>query len=90
MKSVTLETLHDEIDALKFELDKIRSEIKRGTLGVSDEIAEKLIVSFITKKRAEGVAEVDVLDIADALRLPFDQISRVLNTLKSRGIREIE
>ncbi len=79
-------SLHERIDFLENEIKHLQSNGRKET---SDALAEKLIADFISQKKKEGVKEIDVLDIADFLRLPFSQINRIMEKLKSRGLKEV-
>lgn len=59
---------------------------KIETLEMGDGMAEKAIIEFINIKKAEGNAEIDIIDIADSTKLPFSQINKIMKKLESRGI----
>lgn len=68
----------------------VNLESKSVTLHIDDRRAEILIVDYIRQIRKTGSAFVDVLDVASTLKLPLEQASRILEKLKSRGLKEAD
>ena len=57
---------------------------------LSDELAELEIKSFLLQKKSKGVIHVDIFNIVKSLRLPPEQINRIMDRLKLHGVREVE
>ncbi len=86
-----VDALESRVDYLESEIIQLRSAISKiESPEVSDQVAEDLITDFILKKRKDGIKELDILDIVDSLKLPYNQIIKVMEKLKKRGIRDIE
>ena len=85
-----VDALHNEFEHLRAEIAELRTEVKGRILSVNDKIAEAMIVDFLHQKQKNGVTELDVLDVADVLHLPYVQISKIMKKLKARGIHEID
>lgn len=85
-----VDTLQTKIERLETQMHYLRNQYAKEKLNISDDMAEELIVDFIKESKARGVVEIDVLDIADSLKLPFDQIRKIMDKLKDRGIKEVE
>ena len=43
------------------------------------------ISNFLDECKAEGITRVDILDLVYNLKLPADQIEKIMNTLAERG-----
>ena len=70
-----------KIERLETQMHYLRNQYAKEKLNISDDMAEELIVDFIKESKARGVVEIDVLDIADSLKLPFDQIRKIMDNL---------
>ena len=76
-----VDTLQTKIERLETQMHYLRNQYAKEKLNISDDMAEELIVDFIKESKARGVVEIDVLDIADSLKLPFDQIRKIMDNL---------
>ena len=85
-----VDTLQTKIEKLETQMRYLHSQYAKEKLNISDDMAEELIVDFIKERKEMGIVEIDVLDIADSLKLPFDQIRKIMIKLESRGIKEVE
>ncbi len=66
----------------------LQNYIKRDN--VDDFKAEQEVRDYIRKKRCEGKTRISILDFMDDLKLPSDQINRIMKKLESEGIRELD
>jgi len=85
-----VDTLQSKIEKLETQMNHLHNQYVKGKLNISDDMARELIVDFIKESKERGIVEIDVLDIADSLKLPFEQIRKIMDKLKDRGIKEVE
>ncbi|MEA3342855.1 MAG: hypothetical protein U9Q92_01695 [archaeon] len=57
---------------------------------LNDNIAEQEIRNYLKRKKIVGMSKINILDIMEDLRLPAEQINRIMNKLKSEGIQEVD
>ncbi|MFC2143152.1 hypothetical protein ACFLQN_02015 [Candidatus Aenigmatarchaeota archaeon] len=79
--------LQSRIEKLEKELKEMKKEDIRS---IVDDLAEKEIISFIKNEKKKGKEKISILDIMESLCLPADQINRIMEKIKKRGIREID
>lgn len=85
----------DVIDMLFLELYNLRkevSELKRinKIREVSDEDAAVEIKKYLKEQKCKGISKIYLLDLIDELRLPTEQIERIMSSLESLGVKEVE
>jgi len=98
MKSYGESPLTINIDCNTYLLEKIeelenRVKTLAQTIGprqIPDEYAELEIVEFIRQRKSMGKSTIDMLDFMQALNLPSDQIDRIMEKLKKKGVKEYE
>jgi len=76
------------LNKLEKEIEKIRDTVLDRK--ISDSRAEKEIHQFLLKRKKTGNYLASSLDIYAELHLPFDQINRILEKLKSKGLKEAD
>ncbi len=87
------------IAALQVELSKTREELQEvkarlaqleesRPLNISDERAKSRIEDYIEKRKTEGITELGTLDFMVDLKLPADQVIRIVESLMAKGGRK--
>lgn len=56
---------------------------------VSDDKAEEEVYHYLSQLKKENIKVVSVIEIAEKVNLPIDQIERTMDKLKSKGIKEV-
>ena len=87
---ITLTQLLERLEYLENKVRDLESENESKVLRLNDTQAQAMIVGHIRLKKGEGVKTLDALDIYDELKLPFDQINRIMVVLKARGVNETD
>ncbi|MBI4447186.1 MAG: hypothetical protein HY645_14925 [Acidobacteria bacterium] len=83
------------VDSLEAKLARLEAEMQTLRLSVEpaivdDTIAEALVVSYIGQARQNKRMEINAFEAAHSLRLPIDQVLKVLRQLKRRGVKEVK
>ena len=87
--------LEDEIRSrvgkLEMEIKILKEELEKNIcLDISDEEAENEIKKYIIKQKCLGINRLNILDMMEYLRLPPEQINKIMRKLAPQGIREVE
>lgn len=67
-------------EAVRDKLQKMNSKL------IPDEIAEKEIKWLIKKKKESGQEIISIIDISSELRLPFEQIEKIMSKLGAKEV----
>lgn len=69
--------------------EKIEDILKeRATINfrqVSEKLAEKYIIKFLTQRHKEGIFEISILDIALFLKLPPRQVDKIMKQFEKKN-----
>ncbi len=90
---------HRPVAALQVELSKTRQELREVKArlarfeesqprSMSDERAKPLIEAYIEKRKVEGMTELGTLDFMVDLKLPPEQVIRIMESLLAKGVRK--
>ena len=82
-----VESLQSHIAVLEERIQKLEVGSPQ-ILNINDKTAEILIVDLIRRRQSNGQTSIDVLDILTELSLPYQQINKILEKLKTRGLKE--
>ncbi len=82
-----MQDLEDELGLLKKEIREIKkSEVTLLIRTINDNMAEIEIKRFIKLKKKEGISSIDDFEIMERLKLPIEQIDKVLEKFERTGI----
>ncbi len=87
------------VAALQVELAQTRRELQTvkarlalleesQPLNISDDVAKPKIERYIQQRKAEGMKDLSTLDFMVDLRLPADQVIRIMESLQAKGVRK--
>ena len=82
---VELAQTRRELQEVKTRLTQLEGEVR--PLQVTDSVARRMIERYITKRKSEGITELSTLDFMDDLKLPAEQIIRIMNTMNAKGVQ---
>jgi hypothetical protein len=83
-----VQELRFQVFELKNEIERLKSE-QPVMLKVDDVAARCEIESFLAELKNNGIERVNILDIMAKLKLPSDQIERVMKSLRKSGVKEV-
>lgn len=69
---------------------KIEAKNSKQAIRVSESQAEKLVNNFLMTQKNAGIEKISFVEIVEALNLPIEQIEKVVEKLKSKGLREAD
>lgn len=83
------------VDSLEAKVSHLESELQRLSAAVDnrqldDQSARALIIKFIREAKRSERREINAFEVAHSLRLPIDQVLKILHRLKPRGLREVK
>jgi len=52
--------------------------------------AEEEIKAYIIKQKKNGIEKISILDIVEEINIPIEQIEEIMETLKERGVKEVD
>lgn len=79
--------LRTRVQILEKEIEELKKSKNLRVL--SDEMATQEIRAYLKQKKAIGINEIGILELIDHLRLPIEQIERIMKALESIGVKEI-
>ena len=86
MQTVAVE---ERIHRLEEEVHLLREAMEKESvviLEVSDKAAEDMIMSYISDKKILGISRFDDFELIEKLKLPIEQIDRILDRLEKKGV----
>ncbi len=78
------------------ELTSLRERVKRleeekiECKSISDKEAEEKIKEYIIRQKNKGITKISILKIIGDIKLPPDQINRIMKKLSSIGVKEVD
>ena len=82
-------SLLDKIEGLEKKVSRLEQGVTPIKI-ISDELAEEKIKAYLIAKKNEGHMKIDLIDIVNDVCLPVEQIEKIMEKLKSKGVKEIE
>lgn len=76
--------LSEEIMFLRHELHTLGSAKKE--LHIPDKDAKKILEGAITQIKAQGIENIDIIDLHEITGLPYDQINKIMLMLEQSGV----
>lgn len=78
-----VENLEKELENTKL-IDNLHIEKQ-----LPDNSAKKEIISYLKHMKSEGNTKISIIDLVSELKLPVEQIERIMDTIKGRKIEEL-
>lgn len=67
-----------------------QKELSEKFRGIDDDTARSEINNFIIEKKREGITKLSVIEISAVLRLPIEQVEKIMDVYKKEGkVKEI-
>jgi biopolymer transport protein ExbD len=87
---LTLSQLVQRMEYLEARVKQLEFEHASEKVKINDTAAQRIIIDYIREKKSEKIKQLNTFDISTDLRLPVDQVSKIMNLLKAKGAKEID
>jgi len=57
---------------------------------INNNLAMEEIKAYLIKMKNKGITKISMVDIVESLRLPVEQVEKIMEELKANGVKEID
>lgn len=87
-KSLTENDIILRIDSLENKIKELENN-KLCIRIIGDDMAQEEIKAYLIEQKSLGINKISLVDIVDRLKLPVEQIERIMEKMKTRGVKEL-
>ena len=57
---------------------------------INNNLAMEEIKAYLIEMKNKGITKISMVDIVESLRLPVEQVEKIMEELKANGVKEID